>query len=321
MDPIAPPRAHAQLLVEGVIRQSDDDFLVDELAAVEPTGEGEHLLLRIEKRGLNSADVAQDLVRAFGVEPVDVSFAGMKDRHAVTRQWFSVRGPRDGTGLDAQPFPWRVLETARHARKLRRGDLAGNRFRVRVRNLRGDVVAIRERLELLRERGAPNYFAEQRFGRDGANVERARSWVCHRPRANVSAFQRGLHLSTARALLFNAVLGHRVVAGSWDRLIDGDVACDGSPTGPLWGRGRPPASGAALATETHALAALNQWLDPLEHLGLSQQRRILVLRPIDLGWEFDTADLELNFVLAPGQYATALLREIGEFSNAAGAPQ
>ncbi len=68
------------------------------------------------------------------------------------------------------------------------------------------------------------------------------------------AFQKGLHLSTARALLFNAVLAYRVEAGNWDRLIDGDVPLDGAPTGPLWGRGRAQARDAALNLETAALA-------------------------------------------------------------------
>ena len=315
MDPIAPPRAYARLSVEGVIRACLDDFRVDEYAVFEPSGEGEHLLLRIEKRGLNTNDVANDLARAFGVVPLDVSFAGMKDRHAVTRQWFSVRTPADASNVDVASSSWRVLESARHARKLRRGDLAGNAFHIRVRDLRGDVDALTERLQLLSTRGAPNYFGEQRFGRESANVERARRWICNRPRPIVLPFQKGLHLSTARALLFNAVLGQRVIAQNWDRLIDGDVAIDAVPTGPLWGRGRPAASGAALAIETDALIAHRQWLDPLEHLGLAQERRIFVLRPNKFEWALDRTQLEVRFDLSPGQFATTLLAEIGALRN------
>lgn len=319
MDPIAPPRAHTRLLVEGVIRRCPDDFRVDERAAFAPSGEGEHLLLRIEKRGLNTNDVAIDLARVFGTAPIDVSFAGMKDRHAVTRQWFSVRTTRDASSIDAPASAWRVLESARHQRKLRRGELAGNAFRIRVRDLRGDVDALTARLEALRTHGAPNYFGEQRFGRDGANVDRARHWVCRRPRPVVPPFQKALHLSTARALLFNAVLGQRVVAQNWDRLIDGDVAVDDAPTGPLWGRGRPPAQRAALATETDALNAHREWLEPLEHLGLSQERRALALRPLSLEWRLEQSCLEIDFELPPGQYATALLRELGTLHNAVAA--
>ncbi len=135
MDPIVPPLAYTPLPVEGVIRSCPDDFIVDERAAVEPTHDGEHLLLRIEKRGLNTNDVATELARLYDVPPRDVSFAGMKDRHAVTRQWFSVLTPSEP--LPATSPDWRVLEAARHQRKLRRGELAGNAFCIRVRGLRG----------------------------------------------------------------------------------------------------------------------------------------------------------------------------------------
>ncbi len=317
MDPIAPPHAYTQLLVEGVIRRCTDDFFVDEHPAFEASGEGEHLLLRIEKRGLNTHDVATELTHAFAVEPVDVSYAGMKDRHAVTRQWFSIRTPRNATHIGVGSSSWRVLEYTRHIRKLRRGDLSGNAFRIRVRDLMGDTEGLEQRLTQLGERGAPNYFGEQRFGHGGANVERARAWICRRPRPAIAAFQKSLHLSTARALLFNAVLAQRVVDQSWDGLIDGDVAIDESPTGPLWGRGRPAASGAALSIETGALEAYHEWLDPLEHLGLTQERRRFALRPRQLEWSMEAGLLELSFDLAPGQFATVLLRELGTLCNVA----
>ncbi len=308
-----PPLAYSPLPVEGVIRSCPDDFFVDERAAFEPSHVGEHLLLRIEKRGANTNDVATELARLYAVSPRDVSFAGMKDRHAVTRQWFSVLTP---SAVVPQPAAnWRVLEHARHQRKLRRGELAGNAFCIRVRGLHGNVHGLSDRIAALRDGGAPNYFGEQRFGRDGGNVERARAWVCRRPRASVPAFQKGLHLSTARALLFNAVLACRVKAGNWNRLIEGDVPLDGAPTGPLWGRGRARARGAALDLETAALAEYREWLDPLEHLGLTQERRGFVLRPLQLEAAVDGCTLELRFELPPGHYATVLLREIGTFRS------
>ncbi len=315
MDPTVPPLAYTPLRLEGVIRTCPDDFVVDERAAYEPTHDGEHLLLRIEKRGLNTHDVATELARVYGVSPGDVSFAGMKDRHAVTRQWFSVLTPSDA--LPATSPAWRVIESTRHRRKLRRGELARNAFRIRVRGLRGSVDELQERIEALRGAGAPNYFGEQRFGINGANVARAKTWVCHRPRAPIAAFQKGLHLSTARALLFNAVLARRVECGNWNCLIDGDVALAALPTGPLWGRGRPQARGAALDVETAVLLEYREWLDPLEHLGLSQERRGLVLRPLQLEATIEGATLELHFELPPGHYATALLRELGTFRNSA----
>ncbi len=313
MDPTSPPRAFAELSVDGVYRRCLEDFCVDELTAVEPTGAGEHLLLRVEKRGLNSAAVADDLARMFRVAPLDVSFAGMKDRHAVTRQWFSVRTASAATCVGSDG--WRVIDSARHQRKLRRGDLVGNRFRIRIRELSGDQGALSERIALVAAAGVPNYFGEQRFGHDGANVGRARSWVCGRPRASISAFQKGLHLSTARALLFNAVLARRVDGGSWNTSIDGDVAGDEFPTGPLWGRGRAQTTGAARVIEDAALASYWEWLDPLEHLGLTQQRREFVLRPMRLDWGVDGESLDLAFDLRAGEYATAVLRELGTLRN------
>ncbi len=314
---MALPYAYRPLPITGELRRCVDDFLVDESAAFEPSGDGEHLLVRIEKRGVNTYDVMRDLARAFTVAPVDVSFAGMKDRHAVARQWFSVRTPRGAAHVESPRSDWRILETARHRRKLRRGELAGNTFRIRVRDLSGDVDTVSERLDALNRRGAPNYFGEQRFGHDGANVERARQWLCRRPRPSVSPFRKGLHLSTARALLFNAVLGARVSAQNWNQLIDGDVAVEACPTGPLWGRGRSGVTGVAQGFESDATAVYRDWLDPLEHLGLSQERRSLVLQPRAIEWSLERSDLELRFDLLPGQYATTLLRELGSFRNAA----
>ncbi len=315
MNPIVPPLAYTPLPVEGVIRSCPDDFFVDERAAFEPSHEGEHLLLRIEKRGANTNDVATELAHLYEVSPRDVSFAGMKDRHAVTRQWFSVLTP--SAVLPPPAANWRVLQHTRHQRKLRRGELAGNTFCIRVRGLHGDVQGLSDRIATLQDAGAPNYFGEQRFGRNAGNVERAHAWVCHRPRPSVPAFQKGLHLSTARALLFNAVLARRVEAGNWNRLIDGDAPLDGVPTGPLWGRGRTQVRDAALDLETAALTEYREWLDPLEHLGLTQERRGFVLRPFQLEAAVDGCTLELRFELPPGHYATALLREIGTFRNCA----
>ncbi len=316
MTPSLPPRAYPRLRLNGVIRNSVDDFVVDEIALPQPQADGEHLYVSIEKRGMNTRAVAADLARHFDVPELDVSFAGMKDRHAVTRQWFSIRTPRDlsdGTAGEG----WRVLAAHRAPRKLRRGDLAGNTFCIRIVAVRGDTETLQQRLALVARQGVPNYFGEQRFGHNGANIERARAWVCRRPRAPVNAFVRGLHLSTARALLFNAVLGLRVAEGTWRAVLDGEAVVDASPTGPLWGRGRPAATGAAAAAEARALEPHQPWLDPLEHLGLTQARRALVARPEGFRATLEADSLVLNFALPAGQFATAVLREFGDLCNAA----
>src|SRR5262249_45222865 len=124
VDPSLLPRAYAGPLVEGVFRSAPADFRVDELTSVVPTGAGEHLLVRVEKIGLTTHAVAAELARAFECEPVDGSYAGMKDRRSVSRQWFSVRTPRDAA--DVAGAGWHIVEAHRHARKLRRGELAGN---------------------------------------------------------------------------------------------------------------------------------------------------------------------------------------------------
>jgi tRNA pseudouridine13 synthase len=309
------PRAFVPLPVAGVIRASPEDFVVDE-RGVHVEDSGEHLLLRIEKRDRTSAQVASALAHAFGVAPLDVSYAGMKDRYAVARQWFSIRGGIAGRAAGGDG--WRILECRRRPTKLRRGELSGNAFSIRIRAVTGDVGALTARVAALGTCGVPNYFGEQRFGRCAGNIERARTWLtAGRPRPPVSSLQRGLHLSTARALLFNAVLAARISADNWRTSLPGDVLSDGLPTAPLWGRGRSESRDEAAAVESAALAPYGDWLSPLEHVGLRQQRRVLVAMPRALRYAVEGDTLRLDFELAAGQYATALLRELGAWRNAA----
>ncbi|HEX7034811.1 MAG TPA: tRNA pseudouridine(13) synthase TruD [Pseudomonadales bacterium] len=291
------------------------DFRVTELPETLAAAGGEHLYLRLEKTGLATADVARWLAASFRVTEAAVGYAGLKDKHAVTEQWFSVQTPLPADALPSRDGI-RLHAALRRPRKLRRGELGGNRFRVCLRGVTGD--GWQERLAAVTEQGVPNYFGPQRFG--GDNLQRAREWLARRPRGGPRDFRRGLHLSVLRSFLFNEVLAARVACGSWNRLIDGDAAIalpgpEGAegppvPTGPLWGRGRSPATGAALEIEQAALAAHAQLRDGLEHAGLSQDRRSLVLKPFDVGWEQSGTDLELGFTLPPGGYATSLLAEV-----------
>jgi hypothetical protein len=183
----------------GQLRTTPEDFQVWELPLVEPQGTGAHLWLEIRKRGANTQWVAGQLAAAAGVPLRDIGFAGMKDRHAVTTQWFSVglqeAARADWTTWDIPDVA--LLHAHRHSRKLQRGALRGNRFLIVVRHLRGDVVDLEERLNALAERGAPNYFGPQRFGRDGANVERAVRWL--EAGGRIKRSQRSLYLSAARS--------------------------------------------------------------------------------------------------------------------------
>ena len=306
------PRAHSGASeVSGIMRVTPEDFEVNEALPFEPEGDGEHLYLLTEKRSVTTRAVQRMLARSCGVPVRDVSYAGMKDRHAVTRQWFSVRLPQHediqiGEGVH-------ILRRVRHRRKLRRGELAENHFRIRIRSLGGDPSAS---LNLLAERGAPNYFGEQRFGATGDNVAQALDWVrANKPR--ISPFLRSIYLSSLRSFLFNEVLGCRVTQGTWRCLLDGEADLDGLPTGPLWGRGRLQSSGDARALEERSMLAHAEVARALEFVGLRQERRPLAAIPKHLHWHVVSGVLSIEFSLGRGTYATAILREIGEFQDAA----
>ncbi len=327
----------APLWNQARIRSTPEDFQVDELPAFEATGEGEHLLLEIRKRDANTLHVARRLAQWAGLPEMAVSYAGMKDRHAVTTQRFSVHLPRrvspDVALLDDDEM--QVVSSTWHNRKLQRGALAGNRFRLVLREVDADARAVDERLRQIAARGLPNWFGEQRFGRDGGNVPAALAMFGGR---RMRKDQRSLLLSAARSALFNRVLAARVEQGCWDQPLDGEVwMLDGSrsvfgpeawsdalaerlarfdihPSGPLWGAGELRSTDAALALERDVLAdeesiALRAGL---EDAGLKQERRALRLRPALMQHQWlDTATLELSFALPPGCYATAVLHELG----------
>lgn len=322
----------------GRVRDSDEDFRVDEVLGFEPDGVGDHQLLQIEKRGLNSVDVARHLARHAGVPSREVGFCGLKDRRAVAVQWFSV-GPAGGAAPDWSALTGdrlRVLRVARHRRKLRRGSHTGNRFTIRVRGLAVGPSDLQLRLAAVRERGVPNYFGAQRFG--WHNLETAQRLFDNRlPRSRRQ--QRSMALSAARSHLFNLVLARRVADASWDRLLPGDVAnLDGSrsffalssvtdelrarlerrdlhPTGPLFGRGANPARGRPLSLEQEIAERFADWCAGLVRYGLRFERRALRVCPAELEWCLAGADLTLSFMLPRGAFATSVLREIVDCSE------
>ena len=307
------PRAWPTIALRGCLRAAPSDFVVEERLAFEPTGAGQHRFLLVEKCLANTESVARDLARHYAVLPIAVSFAGRKDRRAIARQWFSVDTPRDDDPAPTSEF--RVLRATRHARKLRRGELEHNGFSIRLTALEGDLEVLDARLAMIAEHGFPNYFGEQRFGRGGANIARARAWLGARRRRDVSAFEKGLHLSVGRSLLFNAVLAARVRADAWRAILPGDVEIDGAPTGPLWGRGRSPSTDRAGAIEASALVPFADWRDALEHAGLRQDRRALVARPRNLRWARSGREARVDFELGPGCFATQLLSELGTLTS------
>lgn len=330
------PVAYGPPPAAGRIRVASEDFQVDELLGFEPDGAGAHLLLLVEKRGANTGWVASQLARLAGVHPRDVGYSGLKDRHAVTRQSYSLPWPL-AAPVDAC-LAWsgegfRVLAANRHGRKLRPGSHRGNRFRIHVREFTGNEAEVGDRMRLVAAAGVPNYFGPQRFGREGGNLDRARDWAAGAP-APRERSQRGFLLSAARSALFNLVLAERVRRGDWNALLPGEaVMLDGRrsyfrapepddalrarceqmdvhPTGPLWGAGDSPAAGAAQAVEQQALAQEAALGSLLAAQGLEQERRSLRLPVRALEWKLGDDGCTLDFELPRGAFATAVLHEL-----------
>lgn len=335
---MAHPQAHGAAVLSATIRGTPEDFFVEEIDAFAASGTGEHLLLRVEKRGMNTAFAAKCIAEWAGVDERAIGYAGLKDRHAVTRQRFSVHLPgRVAPDIDAlQSDELRVLEHAWHAKKLPRGALAGNRFVLLLRDVQGERDAIDARLRTIAARGVPNYFGAQRFGRDGGNIANALAMFAGRRTARG---QRTHLLSAARSELFNRVLAARVIDGSWSRGLDGEVwMLDGSrsvfgpetwsdalaerlarfdihPSAPLWGRGTLRSSGAARVLEEASLAdaPAPALCAGLESAGLRQERRATRLRVQALAWEWpNDRALRVEFALPPGAYATSVLAALGK---------
>ncbi len=328
------PCCHGGPSGEGRLRSSDQDFVVTERLSFELSGEGEHVCLQIRKRGANTDYVAGQLARFAGVARRDVGYAGLKDRHAVTTQWFSVRLPvRSDPDWQALPFQeMEILQIGRHARKIKRGALAGNDFQLVIRGCTGDRDRLEEILQCIRQYGVANYFAEQRFGHHGRNLQGALQLFQGR---RCSRQQRSMYLSAARSLLFNQILARRVENGTWDQAVPGDaMAFAGSrqyfksglpdqelmervgsgkihPTGALWGIGDSDVSADALAIEQSVVADYAEFTQGLEQFGVEMARRALRVNVENLQWWFlGETDLQLHFSLPSGSYATAVVREL-----------
>lgn len=328
------PRAWGAPLGAGTLKSQPDDFLVREWLGFEPDRVGDHLLLRVRKRGANTGWVAQELARRAGVHPRDVGYCGIKDRHAETEQWFSLPSKAD-------PDSWRgatgdgyeIVAAARHRRKLKRGTHKGNEFVITVRHLRADPAVLNGRLQTIAAAGVPNYFGAQRFGRDAGNLEVARRWFIGGSEPH-DRHLRSFALSAARSAIFNEVLAARVRDGTWNRLQAGDVAnLDGSgsvfkvaaldavleercsrldihPTGPLWGRGEPLVRGAPHEFEKDIVAPWERYAAGLEAQGLEQERRALRTPVQQLRWSYEESVLRLEFRLYRGVFATAVVAAI-----------
>ena len=295
----------------GKIKTMPNDFIVEEQLPFQPYGSGEHAFLQIEKKGENTEYIARLLARFAGVRQRDIGYAGLKDRHAITTQWFSVWMP----GRD--DLDWKLIETenikvlqaTRHLRKLKRGVLLGNKFQLLIRDWLGNKALFEEQLQQVKEQGFPNYFGPQRFGREGQNINKALSIF---EGTKVKRDQRGIYLSAARSYLFNQVLAERVKESNWNHVVSGDVLIfDRSnsyfqsdsldevllqrvkvgelhPTGMLFGKGDVETKEAAFCIERDVIEKNPLLANGLVNFGLTQDRRALRVFAMDFQWNFQT---------------------------------
>lgn len=334
-DQLLGPRAHGEPCGSAVLKAVAEDFQVDEVLDIPLSGAGEHLWLWVEKRNLNTEEAARRIARAAGVPARAISYAGLKDRQALTRQWFSLHlpGKADPDLSKAEDQTLRILKCSRHQRKLQRGAHSANGFTLRLTQLEADLCVLDARLERIKSHGVPNYFGLQRFGFDGSNVHGAREYA-ERQELPVQRNLRSRLLSAGRSYLFNQVLARRVMSDNWNRALPGDLLAftdsrsffpaaetdcsdprlallDLHPTGPLWGEGPSPTGGQTQVLEGAVVAdepAIATWL---AEAGMKHERRILRLPISSLSWHYPEPDiLQLEFVLPTGCFATAVVREL-----------
>ena len=331
-----PQLTHDVPAIAGQLKQTPEHFEVEELPAYTPSGEGEHLYLWIEKRGLNTQDAANRLAKLLGTRPADAGYAGLKDRHAVTRQWLSFQhaGTPDAAALQSEGL--RVLEVARHGNKLRTGHLRGNRFTLRLVDVPSEHdVHARAALARLAACGLPNYFGAQRFGRGGQNLVAAYAWIVQGGRPPGPPFLRKLYVSTLQSALFNAWLAERIERGQYDAAVRGDImrkedsgglfvcedpGVDGerlaaweiSATGPMFGARMRAPEADENALELTLLAQYGVTSEQLERVKRAGEgtRRAARVAVQHTAVQRDGDDLVLSFALPKGSYATVLISEL-----------
>lgn len=328
---------HAAPSASGLIKQYPQDFQVIEDLGYTADGQGEHVLIRLRKTGCNTRFVADALARYLKIPAREVSFAGMKDRYAVTVQTFCARLPGkqmpDMSNFQLEGVE--ILDLVRHQRKVRTGGLAGNQFQLVIRAIT-DQQSVEERLTKIAEQGVPNYFGEQRFGREGHNLTLARQWATGEIKIRERS-KRSLILSAIRSEIFNQVTSSRLAAqknlitlmvgdcvqftgrGSWfvvqpdelmatqPRVEQGELRI----TGPLAGKGASIVEQQAAEHEAQGLSTQADFIELLKQEGVAAARRALLVTPRDCDWQWmDEQTLQLNFWLPAGSFATSIVREL-----------
>jgi tRNA pseudouridine13 synthase len=282
------PHAYSILPISGEIRAIPEDFIVNEELGFSPIGEGEHVFLRIRKKERNTEDVACLLARHSGMPRKSVSYAGLKDRNAVTSQFFSVHLPgKQGPDWQELADPsLEFLSINRHQKKLKRGALSRNIFCLRIRGFSGNRDIAEQRMQQIKRQGVPNYFTSQRFGHNANNLVYAEQILLNNKRVK-DRFKRNIYFSAARSWLFNLVLAERVRRENWNSAIAAEI-------------------------ESAILSDWQGWTEGLEKARMKMARRPMRVSVADLSWDWpEENQLELRFSLPPGSYATAVLRELG----------
>jgi tRNA pseudouridine13 synthase len=321
----------------GVIKQQPEDFEVEEMPAYDPCGQGEHLFLWIEKRGMGAEYFARQVAKRLGILPGDVGTAGMKDRQAVTRQWVSVPISAEGRLPELEGDGIRVLKVSRHTNKLRPGHLHGNRFQILVRNILIDSRSSLEPiLDRIRAQGLPNFYGAQRFGRDGETLALGLAMLRgERLPKRPNPFLRKLALSAAQSWLFNDYLARRMNDCLLRKVLPGDVlakwpaggmfvaedvgkeqvrfdARELVSAGPIFGRKTFAATGLAAEREAEILCNAGLSAESFSGFGKLVQgtRRHNLVYIDDLAATQESDGIRLTFSLSAGSYATVLLREV-----------
>ena len=321
-----PPKQTALLKAECA------DFVVKEQLGYDMSGDGEFVAVKVRKTDCNTLFVGEQLAKFAGISARNMSYAGLKDRKAITEQWFSLQMPGQPTpgfsqfSLDGVE----ILEITRHQRKIRIGSLQGNHFEILLRNAE-ETDELKVRLDFLAKNGFPNYFTEQRFGRDGNNLTQALRWANGEIKVKDSN-KRSFYLSATRSEVFNLIVAKRIELGLAQQVLHGDIlqlngshswfVADESEelaklqqrlvqqdillTAPLIGEENK----SVVDFENEIFAQHQALFDLMRQERMKAARRPILMQPQQFQWQFEPNGLRLKFYLPAGSYATALAREL-----------
>ncbi|MBN6078770.1 tRNA pseudouridine(13) synthase TruD [Aggregatibacter actinomycetemcomitans] len=326
-----PPKQTALLKAECA------DFIVKEQLGYDMSGDGEFVAVKIRKTDCNTLFVGEQLAKFAGISARNMSYAGLKDRKAVTEQWFSLQMPGKPTP-DFSQFHLEgvdILEVTRHQRKIRIGSLQGNHFEILLRHAE-ETDELKVRLDFLAKNGFPNYFTEQRFGRDGNNLTQALRWAAGEIKVK-DRNKRSFYLSAARSEIFNLIVAKRIELSLAQQVLNGDVlqlngshswfVADASEdlaqlqqrlaqqdillTAPLIGEEEK----SAVDFENEIFAAHQALFHLMRQERVKAARRPILMQAQQFQWQFEPNGLRLTFYLPAGSYATALVRELVNVEN------